>query len=273
MEGWIRVYRKMLANPVVMKDAEHLAVWVWLLLNATHTPYDTLFGGKKITLSKGQLVTGRVKIAQELKVSESKVERILKCFESEHQIEQQKSNKNRLITLINWNKYQRSEQQNEQQLNNNWTTSEQQVNTNNNVNNIENKKNEKEDGNIAEQKNADDRIEEIKEIIEYLNLRKGSGYSYKTVSTQRMIRGRLNEGYTVEDFKAVIDAKCAQWLKDPKMVEYLQPSTLFAPSHFESYLQQSKVKRPMAAGTQQRTMQLLAEYQKQIEQEEANEEE
>lgn len=132
-DGYVKAYRKMLSNPVVMKDAEHFAVWMWLLLNATHGSYDTIFKGEKITLSNGQMVTGRVKIAQELKISESKVERILKSFESEHQIEQQKSNKNRLITVVKWREYQKSEQQNEQQLNNNWTTTEQQLNTYNNI--------------------------------------------------------------------------------------------------------------------------------------------
>lgn len=143
-DGWIRVYRKMLENPIVMKDAEHLAVWVWLLLNATHREHDSLFKGEKVTLHSGQLITGRIKVAQELKISESKVERILKTFESEHQIEQQKSNKNRLITVVNWDKYQTREQQNEQLLNNNRTTTEQQLNT---YNNNKNDKNEKNDNN------------------------------------------------------------------------------------------------------------------------------
>lgn len=52
------------------------------------------------------------------------------------QIEQQTSTKNRLITIINWNEYQQSEQQIEQQVNSNRTTSEQQVNTNKNDNNV-----------------------------------------------------------------------------------------------------------------------------------------
>ena len=34
------------------------------------------------------------------------------------------STKNRLISIVNWNEYQNYEHQNEQQVNNNWTTSE-----------------------------------------------------------------------------------------------------------------------------------------------------
>lgn len=137
MEGWIKLHRKMLDNPIIIKDSDYLAVWIYLLLNTTHKEYDVLFKGKRITLKKGQLLTGRKSISEKLKIDENKVQRILKALENEHQIEQQSSNKNRLITIVLWDKYQ----QDEQQLNNKRTTSEQQVNTNKNVKNIKNDKN------------------------------------------------------------------------------------------------------------------------------------
>lgn len=136
--GYVKIHRKLLSNPIVMKDCEHLAVWMYLLLNATHQDRSVLFKGKKIIIGPGQLITGRKSISSELQISESKVQRILNFFESEHQIEQQTSNKNRVITLINWHKYQDNEHQTEQQLNNNRTTTEQQLNTNNNDKNVRN---------------------------------------------------------------------------------------------------------------------------------------
>ena len=141
MEGWIKIHRKMLDNPIICKDSDYLSVWVYLLLNATHKEIPALFKGKKITLEAGQLITGRKSIASQLKISESKIFRIINEFKSEHQIEQQTSNKNSLITIINWNTYQQAEHQNETQMNNNRTTTEQQLNTNNNVNNIKNDNN------------------------------------------------------------------------------------------------------------------------------------
>ena len=39
----------------------------------------------------------------------------------------------------------------------------------------------------------------------------------------------------------MIDKKYAEW-KDTKMEKYLVPGTLFAPSHFENYLNQNIVK-------------------------------
>ena len=133
--GWIKLHRKIWNNPIVTKDADHLAVWIYLLTHANHKDKDALFGTKRITVHPGQLITGRLKIAENTGVSSSKVYRILKLFKSEQQIEQQSNSCHSLITIVRWNEYQQSEQQTEQQLNNEWTTSEQRVNTNKNIKN------------------------------------------------------------------------------------------------------------------------------------------
>ena len=125
MEGWIKIHRKMLDNPIICKDSDYLAVWIYLLLNATHKEIPALFKKEKIVL------TGRKAISKQLKISESKIYRIINDFKSEQQLEQQTSNKNSLITILNWNKYQESEQQNEQQMNNKRTTSEHKQECNN----------------------------------------------------------------------------------------------------------------------------------------------
>lgn len=137
-KGFIYLHRKMLDNPVICKDSDYLAVWVYLLLNATHEKYEQMFEGQRITLMKGQLITGRKVISQKLRIDENKVTRILKAFENEHQIEQQTSNRNRLITVLKWSAYQNDKQQIEHPMNNKRTTDEQQMNTYNNVNNDNN---------------------------------------------------------------------------------------------------------------------------------------
>ncbi len=81
-----------------------------------------------------------------------------------------------------------------------------------------------------------------KEIIDYLNKKTGKGYRSTTKSTQQKIKARLKEGFTVEDFKTVIDKKCSEWLNDPQMTNYLRPETLFS-TKFESYLQQKSTGR------------------------------
>lgn len=73
------------------------------------------------------------------------------------------------------------------------------------------------------------------EIIEYLNMKTGSKFKPTTKPYVQAIRSRLKEGYTVDDFKTVIDKKCREW-KGTKLEKYLTPKTLFAPSHFDTYL-------------------------------------
>ena len=140
--GFIMLHRRLLDNPIVCKDADHLAVWVWLLLKAAWIESDVTFGNERITLQPGQLPPiSRKTIASELHISESKVQRILKSFENEHQIEQRTNFQSRLITIVSWDKYQMREQPNEQRVNSERTASEQRVNTiliNKELNNINN---------------------------------------------------------------------------------------------------------------------------------------
>lgn len=79
-----------------------------------------------------------------------------------------------------------------------------------------------------------------KEIIDYLNKKTNAHYRHTTKATQRIINGRISDGFGVEDFKKVIDIKAEQWLNDKKMSAYLRPETLFAASHFESYLNEAR---------------------------------
>ena len=73
------------------------------------------------------------------------------------------------------------------------------------------------------------------EIIGYLNEKAGTRYKPSSAATKRRIEARMKENFTVDDFKTVIDKKCAEWINDPKMREYLRPETLFG-TKFESYL-------------------------------------
>lgn len=74
-----------------------------------------------------------------------------------------------------------------------------------------------------------------KEIVDYLNQNTGSKYRSSGAKTKKLIKSRFNEGFSLDDFKQVIDIKSAQWLKDQKMNKFLRPETLFG-SKFESYL-------------------------------------
>lgn len=81
-------------------------------------------------------------------------------------------------------------------------------------------------------------IDTIKEIVDYLNLRTNKNFRHSTKTTQSRIKARLNDGFTVNDFKVVIDKQTNKWLNDKKMSDYLRPETLFG-TKFESYLNSS----------------------------------
>lgn len=80
----------------------------------------------------------------------------------------------------------------------------------------------------------------VSEIIDYLNQKTGKHFRKSIANTARNINARIKEGFTVDDFKAVIDKKVIEWGKDERMKQYLRPQTLFG-TKFESYLNQDLV--------------------------------
>jgi len=89
---------------------------------------------------------------------------------------------------------------------------------------------------VTEQTKREDKHKEaIEAIVAYLNSTTGGRYTSKSKATVSLIRARLNEDYTLDDFKKVIDRKCAEWLDDPRMSGYLRPQTLFG-NKFAGYL-------------------------------------
>lgn len=88
----------------------------------------------------------------------------------------------------------------------------------------------------------------ISSVIEYLNQKASKRFKCRTNATMNILQDRMEEGYTLEDFKLVIDTKTAQWLNDPQFRNYLQPSTLFKAEKFENYLNEAPVKTARSIG-------------------------
>ena len=99
------------------------------------------------------------------------------------------------------------------------------------------------------------------DIINYLNQKTGKRFTLKPKATIGHINARWSEGYSLEDFKTVIDNKCTSWLLDPKMAEYLRPDTLFGPK-FEAYL--NEIRHPLVGAfseTTRRNIELLRDLE------------
>ena len=107
--------------------------------------------------------------------------------------------------------------------------------------------------NVIEHKNRTNNInkgpakkaepEEIpyKEIIDYLNSKTKAHYKASSKVNQRLIKARIKDGYTPEDFKTVINNKAFEW-QHTDMWKYMRPSTLFG-SHFDDYLNENKLQK------------------------------
>lgn len=78
----------------------------------------------------------------------------------------------------------------------------------------------------------------VAEIIGYLNQKLNSRYRVQNKVTQKHIKARLADGFTIDDFITVIDKKYDEWY-GTSMQQYLRPETLFG-TKFESYLNAPK---------------------------------
>ena len=121
-EGYIKIHREILDH-WCYKDTEIFKLWMTLLMLATHKRRTTQKKGiKPVTLEPGQVLTSRLELARTTGGQPSKVERTLNWLESEQQIEQVKTRKYRIISILNWEKWQVREQLDEQLADNSRTT-------------------------------------------------------------------------------------------------------------------------------------------------------
>lgn len=78
------------------------------------------------------------------------------------------------------------------------------------------------------------------EVVDHLNKKADRKYKDDTPKTRELIKARLNEGFTLDDFKKVIDNKVITWKGDNGFDKFLRPETLFG-NKFESYLNEKEI--------------------------------
>ena len=78
-------------------------------------------------------------------------------------------------------------------------------------------------------------------VVSYLNEKAGTKYKPTTAKTKTAIHARVAEGFTLDDFKTVIDKKCKEWI-GTEYEKYLRPETLFG-TKFEGYLNAKQTER------------------------------
>lgn len=199
---------------------------IWKQLNK-HCNYETNVTGYTVN----QLVVNSDK---RLNLTTQKVRTILKKFEKEGYIKFISSgSKGKESTLKITIK--------QQLFNNNATNKSEQLQQ------VEGGKQQQSNNNVttlSKKKEKDNNIYSL--VIDYLNKKASTNYRASTKNTQSFINARVKEGYTVEDFKKVIDSKSREWL-GTDFEKYLRPSTLFG-TKFENYLNEANKKGPITVG-------------------------
>ena len=232
-DNWLKLHRDLMEKPIwTASTPEQKTILITLLMMANYYENEWEWKGLPFKAKPGQFVTSLQSIARNAGkgISIQNVRTALKRFEKYEFLTDESTKVNRLITIVNWGVYQSKPKKPNIDANRELTDSQQRANrqltTNKEYKNKESKNN-----NIY--------IVEQKQIIDYLNKKTGSNYKTSTSKTKSLITSRLNEKYTVDDFKKVIDIKSEQWLKDSKMKAYLRPETLFG-AKFEGYLNEQK---------------------------------
>ncbi len=206
--------------------------WDWLLNKANHK--DKKYAG--FLVQRGQLFRTYYEIREGLSwmvgwrkmmYSENQTKRAMKYLRSRGMIDTTKAPRGMIITICNYNTFQ--DPKNYERTHEDAKESTEPVPTNAPAIN-KNDKNVKKKNNIYS-----------KEIIEYLNTKANTSFKYNIDKTKNIINARVKEGFSLEDFKKVIDIKVKDWLHDEKFNKYLRPITLFS-NKFESYLAEANTK-------------------------------
>lgn len=237
--GFVKIYRSLL-NWEWYDDVATKTVFLHLLLTVSID--DQKWHG--IVVKRGSRVSSYAKLAEETKLSVQQIRTAINHLESTGELTRSKHAKFTVFAINNYDEYQKvtSKSTVNQQGANKVTTRYQQQYK-------KDKKDKKDKNNIYIAENPDFEAAKSKkpdakpyqEIVDYLNQKAGTSYRSNSKATQASIRARLAEGYTVEDFKRVIDNKCADWI-GTQWEEYLRPSTLFG-TKFENYLNRKQTKQ------------------------------
>jgi hypothetical protein len=141
-QGWFKVHRDLLSSPLWLSEIfTRGQAWMDLVGLANHTDGFIRVRDVKVLLARGQLGWSQKSLSERWGWSRNKVRSFLDELEKERQIEQQKNSVTTIISITNYNFYQKTEQQEDSKK----TSVGQQADTNNkeNKNKTENNGNER----------------------------------------------------------------------------------------------------------------------------------
>lgn len=147
--GWIKLYRELIDKPIwINSTLEQRVILITLLCMANHKPKKWEWQGRPYEVQEGQFITSLPSIAEKCHCKSITVQKVRTCllrFEKFGFLTDKSTNKNRLITIVNWQLYQDLNEGNNRQNNRQITGSQQadnrQITANKNDKNVKNDKN------------------------------------------------------------------------------------------------------------------------------------
>ena len=222
ISGWISIHRKIQDHWIWgEKPFSKGQAWIDILMMVNHEDKKILLGSELVEVKRGSRVTSIRKLCERWGWSNTKVRTFLRLLEEDNMLIVKSDTKKTVLTVVSYSDYQDTKD-----TKNNTKASRKRHESDTKATRKHTNNNDNNDNN--------DNKDIYKYIVEYLNERTNKNFRYSTKATQRFIDARLNEGFTLDDFKKVIDIKANQWTGS-SMESYLRPQTLFG-TKFESYL-------------------------------------
>lgn len=213
IRGYIRLWRKT-QDSAVFQSEGLLKVFIWCLIRAAHKEnFITVRTGRglsEVRLSPGSFLFGRESAAKELNMPPTTVWKRMLKLEKLEILNIERDSHFSIVYIMNWGIYQADREKGDSERDRQGTGK----------------------GHKQELKKNIYRQNSLI-VLAYLNEKTGKRYRYAS-----FIEARLKDGGTVDECKRIIDAK----LKDPYFLEnpkFLNPRTLFRPSHWDQYLNEA----------------------------------
>ena len=240
-QGYIKLFRQ-IVDWEWYDDIPTCRLFIHLLLKVNHA--DRNWQGKKI--ERGSCITSLASLSIETSLSVKQIRRALENLSKTGEIEKIGTNQNTLIIVLKYKDFQgptsvegkqtaNGGQTKDMQKTNEGQTKGKQRATNKNVKNIKNDKNKRNIKDILSPGTSTGHTENPSSGTQMLNVETDNEFSPDTKLTRKLIQDKLNAGYSLADFKCVIEKKCDAWISDPIMKSYLKPSVLFG-DKFDEYL-------------------------------------
>ena len=107
-KGYIKVYRD-IRDHWIWEDSENLKAWLDLVMMAQHEPKQLTFNNELLDVDRGSFITSVRKLADRWKWGKDRVLKFLRVLQKAKMIDRVADRKKTLITIINYDFYQKKE--------------------------------------------------------------------------------------------------------------------------------------------------------------------